>query len=86
MNRGTGPNQDAQSSPRRASKEGRRIDWYHPGQSRTVEVSGVEVTVRFVGRKGRRGRIAITAPAGAAFHALSCSREELNERAASSHP
>jgi hypothetical protein len=37
------------------------IDWYHEGEERIVEVGGVQVTVRFVGRKGRRGRIAITA-------------------------
>ena len=43
------------------------IDWYHEGESRTVEVDGVQVTVRLVGRKGRRSRIAIVAPAGAAF-------------------
>lgn len=45
----------------------RCVDWYAEGESRTVEVGGVLVTVRFVGRKGRRGRIAIEAPAGAAF-------------------
>lgn len=43
------------------------IDWYHEGESRTVEVDGVRVVVRFVGRKGRRGRISIEAPAGAVF-------------------
>ena len=43
------------------------IDWYHEGQSRTVEVDGVRITVRFIGRRGRRGRIAIEAPAGAVF-------------------
>ena len=43
------------------------IDWYSEGQSRTVEVAGVRITVRFVGRNGRRGRIAIEAPAGAVF-------------------
>jgi hypothetical protein len=43
------------------------IDWYHEGQSRTVEVDGVQVVVRFIGRKGRRGRISIEAPAGAEF-------------------
>lgn len=37
------------------------IDWYSPGQSRTLEVNGVQVTVRLVGRKGRRARIAIAA-------------------------
>lgn len=43
------------------------IDWYHEGEQRTVEVDGVRVTIRFIGRKGRRGRIAIEAPAGAVF-------------------
>ena len=43
------------------------IDWYHEGQSRTVVVGDVNVTVRFVGRDGRRARVAITAPAGAIF-------------------
>lgn len=45
----------------------RYIDWYAEGEGRVVEVDGVQVLVRFVGRKGRRGRIAITAPAGAVF-------------------
>jgi hypothetical protein len=43
------------------------IDWYAEGESRVVEVDGVRITVRFVGRRGRRGRIAIEAPAGAVF-------------------
>ena len=43
------------------------IDWYSEGQTRVVEVNGVRVTVRFVGRNGRRARIAIEAPAGAVF-------------------
>jgi hypothetical protein len=43
------------------------IDWYHEGESRTVEVNGLHIVVRFVGRKGRRARIAITAPAGVVF-------------------
>jgi hypothetical protein len=45
------------------------IDWYAEGESRTVEVAGIRITVRFTGRKGRRGRIAIEAPAGATFAA-----------------
>ena len=45
----------------------RCIDWYSEGQSRTVEVGGIRITVRFIGRKGRRGRVAIEAPAGAVF-------------------
>ena len=49
------------------------IDWYAVGQSRDVVVAGVRVTVRFVGRKGRRSRIAITCPAGSPFRALDSS-------------
>lgn len=43
------------------------IDWYAEGEERTVEVDGIRVTIRFVGRQGRRARIAITAPSGAVF-------------------
>jgi hypothetical protein len=43
------------------------IDWYSEGQSRTVECNGVRVTIRFVGRKGRRCRIVIEAPGGVVF-------------------
>lgn len=43
------------------------IDWYAEGEERIVEVGGSRVVIRYVGRKGRRGRIAITAPPGAAF-------------------
>ena len=43
------------------------VGWYSEGESMTVEVSGVRVNMRFIGRKGRRARIAITAPAGAKF-------------------
>ncbi len=45
------------------------IDWYHEGEERVVEADGVQVVVRLVARKGRRARIAITAPPGAAFRA-----------------
>jgi hypothetical protein len=48
----------------------RCTDWYAEGQERVVEVDGVRVVIRFVARKGRRARIAITAPPGAAFLAL----------------
>ncbi len=51
----------------------RCIDWFHEGEVKVVEVGGVRITVRFVGRKGRRGRISIEAPAGAVFQAEDCS-------------
>ena len=50
------------------------IDWYAEGEERIVEADGIRVVVRFVGRKGRRGRFAITAPPGAAF--LACDRNK----------
>jgi hypothetical protein len=43
------------------------IDWFYEGESKVVEVDGVRITVRFIGRKGRRARISIEAPAGAVF-------------------
>jgi hypothetical protein len=46
------------------------IDWFSEGESKVVEIDGVRITVRFVGRRGRRGRIAIEAPAGAVFEAV----------------
>jgi hypothetical protein len=57
---------DGQAEPKRSVC----IDWYHEGESRTVEVDGIQVTVRLIGRSGRRARIAIEAPAGAVFRAL----------------
>jgi len=54
----------------------RSIDWYAEAESRVVEVNGVTVTVRFIGRKGRRGRISIEAPAGAVFSTLDTERSK----------
>ena len=45
----------------------RYVDWYSEGQQCTVEVNGTAITVRMVGRKGRRARIAISAPTRSAF-------------------
>ena len=45
----------------------RSVEWYSQGEERVVEIGGVWVAVGFVGRKGRRARIVITAPAGATF-------------------
>ena len=44
----------------------RCADWMSEGDSRVVELGELRVVVRYVGRKGRRGRIVIEAPAGAA--------------------
>lgn len=45
------------------------FDWYAEGESRTVQVGDVEITVQVVARKGRRTRLNITAPMGAVFQA-----------------
>lgn len=45
----------------------RSIEWYAEGDSRRVAIGGIEVVVKFIGRKGRRARIAIVAPASALF-------------------
>ena len=60
--------QDATSNRTHVPAEvSQSIDWYAEGEERSVEAGGMQVVVRFVGRKGRRGRISITAPPGAAF-------------------
>ncbi|MEX0937327.1 MAG: hypothetical protein WDZ59_05660 [Pirellulales bacterium] len=46
------------------------IDWYSEGQGRIVEVAGVRIKVRLVSRKGRKARIAISAPPNARFSDL----------------
>jgi hypothetical protein len=43
-------------------------------QTHVIEVDGVRAVVRFVGRKGRLGRIMIEAPAGAVLPATDRSR------------
>lgn len=43
----------------------RSIDWYSEGESRINSIGINRIEVRFVGRRGRRSRIAITAPSGA---------------------
>ena len=46
------------------------IDWYSEGESRVVEVGDVRIEVRFVGRKGRQGRIAIVGPPGTTYRSV----------------
>jgi hypothetical protein len=41
----------------------------HECEEKVVEVDSVRIVVHFIGRKGRRARIAIDAPAGAKFRA-----------------
>ena len=46
------------------------IDWFAEGQALAVEVGGVVVTVRLVGRRGRRSRLAIAARPTATFRSV----------------
>jgi hypothetical protein len=55
---------------REPAKTSQCIDWYAEGESRIVEINGIRVAVRFVGRKGRRCRIAILGPPGVVFFPL----------------
>jgi hypothetical protein len=61
------PQDVAGRQEREPAKTSQCIDWYHEGESRIVEVDGVQMEVRYIGRNGRRSRIAITAPSGATF-------------------
>jgi hypothetical protein len=61
---------DEPSGPEEASRATSQcVDWFHEGETKVVEVAGVRITVRFVGRRGRRARIAIAAPPGAVYSA-----------------
>lgn len=53
--------------PEAAQPTCRCADWFSEGESRVINCDGVRIVVRYVGRKGRRGRIVIEAPAGTAF-------------------
>jgi len=70
------PSSDDRSDPDEPGRASKCIDWFHEGESKVVEVDGVRIIVRFIGRKGRRGRIAIEAPAGAVFRAVDTSGPE----------
>ena len=61
--------QEAPDNPVRTGVS-QSYDWYSEGESRSVQVDGVRVEVRYVARKGRRARISITAPRGAVFQEL----------------
>ena len=47
----------------------RCIDWFSEGDAKLLEVDGIRVTVKLIGRKARRARIAIeVAPATQRHH------------------
>ncbi len=46
------------------------VSWFAEGQGLTIDFAGLTVIVRYVGRKGRRARIAVTAPPASVFHSL----------------
>ncbi len=60
------PRQLSQAQPQTCQS----IEWYAEGDLRTIEFGDFKIIVRYVGRKGRRARIAITTPVGAAFRSL----------------
>jgi hypothetical protein len=74
MNENLCPANDGHRLPRLATSV--CVDWYSEGETRVVDVDGMRVAVRFVGRKGRRGRIVIEAPAGAIFSSFSTGAEQ----------
>jgi hypothetical protein len=59
------------------SQSSRSIDWYGEGEARMVETNGVTMMVRFLGRKGRRGRILIVAPPGSTFRTAAMEGDRL---------
>lgn len=69
---GQPPNPVSTQSPTNVVSSARStsIEWYHEGETRVVAVDGVQVTIRLVGRRGRRARIAIEAPVGAVFRSI----------------
>lgn len=68
----------AESSEQMTGATCQSIDWYAEGESRTVQVGDVVITVRFVGRNGRRGRIVIEAPAGTVFIAKALTTDKFS--------
>jgi hypothetical protein len=62
------PTTHTESSVQRSASQS--IEWYADGQLRMVEADGIQITIRLVGRKGRRARIAVTAPPGAVFRSV----------------
>jgi hypothetical protein len=60
--------------PRRQGNESQLIDWFAEGQAIVVEFEDTVVTIHYVGRKGRRARIAISGPAGVVFRSLGASK------------
>jgi hypothetical protein len=75
-----GRNESPASGGRHPVVKSRSIDWYSEGQGRTVEVAGIQVTVRLVGRKGRRARIEVSAPPGALFRDVDPEQTEVAGR------
>lgn len=67
----------SEASPPSISPKCRSSDWYSSGDASIVQIGDAAVTVRFIGRRGRRARIAIEARAhGAAVHLDTPSRRE----------
>lgn len=61
------PCQRVNDLPADACPSAKCVVWYSQGDVVEVVVDGRVISVQLVGRKGRRSRIAITAPAGSKF-------------------
>lgn len=46
------------------------VDWFSQGESCLLQIGGTRVEVRFIGRKGRRARISISASPGTSVDAV----------------
>ena len=69
MNKDELADKTARCEVRVAARSCQSIEWYAEGQTRIVDVDGVRIAIRFVGRRGRRARIAISGPPGTVFSA-----------------
>jgi hypothetical protein len=61
------PPPPAELADNAATGRSRSTDWYSEGQGRVVRIGSLRIVVTFLGRKGRRARVKIEAPAGAEF-------------------
>jgi hypothetical protein len=61
------PDSNSPQADNASGARSRSTDWYSEGQGRVVRVGSLRIVVTFLGRKGRRARVKIEAPAGAEF-------------------
>ena len=61
------PSDSTPSAPANRASRSRSTDWYSEGQGCVVRIGNEYVVFKVLGRKGRRARVQIEAPAGAEF-------------------